>query len=132
MGNKAGDSQSGGVIISGRVGSVGGDIVGGDKIVGAPSVAALEDALRPLIAAIKAVPAEKRAEAEVKLGALKREIAKGKDAKDKVMAKLVDSLVALVPKATSAVVSAFGTPVLGALTGPITQFVLGKLRDGEE
>jgi hypothetical protein len=39
-------------------------------------------ALRPLIEAIGAAPVEKRAEAEAKLGALKQEAAKGKDAKD--------------------------------------------------
>jgi hypothetical protein len=45
--------QSGGVNISGHVGSVGGDIVGRDKIVGIPSAAALDDALQPVLEAIR-------------------------------------------------------------------------------
>ena len=36
MGKKKGQGQSGGINIGGTVGSVGGDIVGRDKIAGAP------------------------------------------------------------------------------------------------
>jgi SEFIR domain len=128
MGEKTGEGQSGGVNIAGTVGSVGGDIVGRDKIVGVPSAAALDDALRPLIEAIGAAPAEVQAEAEAKLAALKQEAAKGKDANDGVSAKLVDGLVGLVPGAASAMVSAFATPILGGIAGPVTGFVLDKLR----
>src|SRR5271156_3169596 len=102
MGEKADGNQSGGVNISGRVGSVGGDIVGGDKFVGVPKTAALNDALRPLIDAIAIGPVENRAEAEAKLSSLKHEVAKGKKADDGVMAKLIDGLVGLVPEAATA------------------------------
>jgi hypothetical protein len=85
MGEKKGEGQSGGVNIRGTVGSVGGDIVGRDKIVGAPPSADLDEAFRPLIEAIMAAPTEKRADAEVKLTALKQEAAKGKDANDSTM-----------------------------------------------
>ena len=128
MREKVGEGQSGGVNIGGSVGSVGGDIVGRDKITGAPSIAALDSALRPLSEAIGAAPAEVRAEAEAKLAALKQEAAKGKDANDGVIAKLVDGLVGLVPSATTAVVSAFATPILGGIAGPVTGFVLDKLQ----
>jgi hypothetical protein len=128
MSKKTGKGQSGGVNITGTVGSVAGDIVGRDKIVGAPSAAALDGALKPLLEAISAAPAEKRSEAEAKLAALKEEAAKGKNANDSVMAKLVDGLVGLVPAAASAVVSAFATPILGGIAGPVTGFVLDKLR----
>jgi hypothetical protein len=126
--NREGEGQSGGVNISGTVGSVAGDIVGRDKIVGAPSAAALEAALKPLREVIGAAPAEKRTEAEAKVAALKEEAAKGKDANDGIIAKLVDGLIELVPAATSAVVSAFATPILGGVAGPVTSFVLDKLR----
>src|SRR4029077_6947118 len=106
----------------------GGDVVGRDKIVGAPSAAALDGALQPLIEAVKNAPTERRVEAEAKLDALKAEAAKGDGAKDGVIADLVDGLVGLVPAAASAVVSAFATPILGSITGPVTEFVLGKLR----
>jgi hypothetical protein len=33
-----------------------------------------------------------------------------------------------VPSATSAIVSAFATPILGGIAGPVTGFVLDKLR----
>jgi len=128
MGEKPGEGQSGGVNISGTVGSIGGDIVGRDKVVGAPSAAALDAALQPLIEAIRAAPAEKRADAEEKLVGLKQEAAKGKNANDGTIAKLVDGLVGLVPGAASAVVSAFATSVLGGIAGPVTGFVLDKLR----
>ena len=128
MPDKTDSGQSGGVNISGSVGSVGGDIVGRDKITGAPSAAALDEALGPLSKAVEAAPAEVRAEADAKVKALKEEAAKGKGASDGVMAKLVDELVALVPSAASAAVSAFATPILGGLTGPVTSFVLDKLR----
>jgi len=128
MSQEIGDGQSGGVNIGGTVGSVGGDIVGGDKIVGAPSTAALDGALRPLIEALRALPAEKRADAEAKLSALKQEAAKGRQANDGVIAKLVDGLVGLVPGAASALVSAFATPILAGIVGPFTRFVLDKLR----
>ena len=128
MGEKMGEGQSGGVNIGGTVGSVGGDIVGRDKIVGIPSAAALDDALRPLVEAIGAAPADVRVQAEARLVDMKREAAKGKDANDSVIARLVDGLVGLVPGAASAVVSAFATPLLAGIAGPVTSFVLDKLR----
>ena len=129
MREKTGEGQSGGVNIGGTVGYVGGSIVGRDQITGAPSAAALDDALRPLIEAVRDAPAEKQAEAEAKLAALKQEAAKSKGAADdKAIAKLVDGLVGLVPGAASAVVSAFAMPLLGGIAGPVTDFVLDKLR----
>jgi len=128
MGEKADEGRSGGVNITGSVGSVGGDIVGRDKIVGAPSAADLDSVLRALAEAIKAAPPDKRIAAEAKLADLKQEAGKGKDANDSVIAKLVDGLVGLVPAATSAVVSAFATPILAGIAGPVTGFVLDKLR----
>ena len=128
MSERTGQSQSGGVNISGSVGYVSGDIVGGNKITAAPSLAALDDSLRLVLEAIKAAPPEAQPAAEAKLAALKQEATKGKDANDGVIAKLVDGLVDLVPGAASAVGSAFGTPILGAIVGPVTNFVLDKLR----
>jgi hypothetical protein len=39
----------------------------------------------------------------------------------------VKGLVGLVPSAVSAIVSAFGTPILGGVAGPVTKFVLAEL-----
>jgi hypothetical protein len=128
MGEKPGEGQSGGVNISGSIGSVGGDIVGRDKITGIPTVAELDGALRPLSEAVEAAPAEARSEAHAKLTALKQEAAKGKNANDRTIADLVDGLAKLIPGAVSAVASAFATPILGGIAGPITSFVLDNLR----
>ena len=59
--------------------------------------------------------------------ALKAEAAKGKQADDGTVAKLVDGFVQLVPSAVGAIVSAFGTPILGGIAGPVTKFVLDKI-----
>jgi hypothetical protein len=128
MGKKSGEGQSGGVSISGKIGKVSGDIVGSNKNVGVTSTVAIDGALRPVTDAIGAAPAEKRADAEAKLAGLKEEAAKGKEANDGVIARLLDGLVELVPGAASAVVSAFATPVLGGIAGPVTGFVLDKIR----
>lgn len=129
MSERVGQGQSGGISISGTVGSVGGDMVGGNKVVGATaSAAALDEALRPIIEAIRAAPSAVQPEAEAKVEALKQEAAKGKGASDTIVAKLVDGLLGLTPAAASAVVSAFGTPILAGIAGPVTGFVLDKLR----
>jgi hypothetical protein len=128
MSERTPQGQSGGVNISGSVGSVGGDIVGRDKIVGIPSAAALDDALRPVLEAIRAAPPQVKPEAEAKLAALQQEAGKGENANDRTLADLVDRLVKLVPAAVSAVVSAFATPILGGVAGPVTSFVLDKLQ----
>ncbi len=116
-----GDSS---VNISGVIGTVEGDIVGGDKIVQTYSPIALEMAFRPLDDALKGAPSD----AAAKLAALKTEAAKGTNANDGVVATLVNGLVGLVPAAASAVVSAFGTPILAGIAGPVTKIVLDKLQ----
>jgi predicted short-subunit dehydrogenase-like oxidoreductase (DUF2520 family) len=102
-------------------------IISAPAALGAPSPAALAGALRPLAEAIGTAPAEARQAAEAKLAALSNEAAKGKDADDSVIADLVDGLVELVPLAAGAVAAAFGKPVLAALAGPVTRFVLARL-----
>jgi hypothetical protein len=127
--NRKGD-QSGGVNIQGgTVNTGGGDITGRDKIIKPEIPHDLEEILRPLIEAISASPQEKRTEAFAKLDELKKEAAKGEERDDSVVAKLIDGLVALVPGAASAVVSAFGTPILGGIVGPVTKFVLEKIQN---
>jgi hypothetical protein len=118
-------SQSGGVHIEGGTVSVGGDIVGRDKVVNSRE---LKDVLRPLAEAISTAPPENRADAEAKLEELTREIAKGEKGGDGIVADALDRLVGLVPDAADAAISAFGSPILGAIAGPVTKFVLGKIR----
>src|SRR5439155_7281130 len=85
--------QSGGLNISGGNVTVGGDIVGRDKITGTQiSRNQLDAIFRPLEEAAGQQP-----QAAQKVEALKNEAAKGKKADDGVMAKLVKGIVSLVP-----------------------------------
>lgn len=126
--NEKNPGQSGGVTISGFVGKAG-DIVGRDKITAnAISSAELDGLLQPMRDAIGQAPAEVQQAAQAKVDALKQEAAKGEDAADGTMATLIDEFLKLVPAGVSGVVSAFASPILGGLAGPVTKFVLGKLK----
>jgi hypothetical protein len=126
-----------------------GDKVGGDKITvgdisGSTGVAIgrgaqatvttgvsgqdLERLFLPVMEAVRQAPQEKQAQATQIAEDLKAEVAKGKSADDSQVAKLVDGLADLVPGAVSAVVSAFATPILGGIAGPVTRFVLDKIQ----
>jgi hypothetical protein len=121
--------QSGGVSISGGTVTVGGDVFGGDKIVGtAISNVQLDQIFRPIEESVRTALPANQPEATQKLEELKSEAAKGKNAKDGTVAKLVEGLVGLVPGAVSAVVSAFATPLLGGVAGPATKYVLDKIQ----
>ena len=127
--DKSTSGQSGGVNFgSGNV-TIGGDVVGRDKIVGTQiSQVQLDQAFRPLEEAARAASPERQADAMQKVKELKAEAAKGKDADDGVVAKLVKGLVGLIPGAVSAVVSAFATPILGGIAGPVTKYVLDEIQ----
>ena len=78
--------------------------------------------------AISKAEASKRPEAEKMAEELQNEVAKGENAGDSRTAKLIDGLVSLVPTAVSGVVAAFASPILAAVTGPVTKFLLDKLQ----
>jgi hypothetical protein len=59
---------------------------------------------------------------------LTQELAKGKGANDSRIAGILDGLAKMVPGTVAAVVSSFGTPLLGGLAEPVTQFVLNQLK----
>jgi hypothetical protein len=127
---------------------VGGDKISGDKITvgnisgqgiaigrgatanvttGIPA-ADLDKLFAPLMNLVETAPASKRDEAIQAVAALREEVAKGKKADDSRIGKLIDRLGDLAPEAVSAVVSAFTSPILGGLAGPVTQFVLDKIQ----
>ncbi len=94
--------------------------------VGIPA-ADLERLFAPITAAAhQADPAQRQA-AEQTAQALKAEAGKGKQADDTRLARLIDGLVGLVPAAVTAVVSAFASPILAGVAGPVTQYVLQKI-----
>jgi hypothetical protein len=127
--------QSGGVSNTGTMNTGGGNVVGGNMTTTTTtyySPTEIRNTWQPVAEAIQAAPPEKRAKAEATLEDLKKEVAKGNKAEDSTLAKLVKGLVGLVPSAVSAVVSAFGTPILSGVAGPVTKFVLDELGEGEK
>lgn len=117
----------GGAYVGGNV-DTGGDFVGRDRITHCISPRDLEALFAPLLAAVaKQAPADKQAAAVQQVEELKAEVAKGKQADDSKMRRIVDGLVAMVPAAIGAVVSMFATPILGGIAGPVTKSVLDKL-----
>ncbi|MGH2358503.1 MAG: hypothetical protein ACRDGJ_10930, partial [Candidatus Limnocylindria bacterium] len=117
----------GGAYAAGNV-HAGGDFVGRDKIIHGISPRDSESFFAPLLAAVaNEAPAEERDAAVQQVQELKAEVAKGKQADDGKMGRIVDGLVAMVPGAIGAVVSLFATPVLDGIAGPVTKYVLDKL-----
>jgi hypothetical protein len=122
-------NTGGGTYVGGNVRTGGGDFVGRDKITGGVAPGDLETLFTPLLAKVaQHAPAHKQAAAVQQVEELKAEVAKGKQADDGKVGKIVDGLVAMVPGAVKAVVSAFATPILSGIAGPVTKFVLDKLK----
>lgn len=120
----------GGAYVGGNV-SAGGDFVGRDKITTGLSGSELEALFAPLMAAVaQGAPPEKQAAAVQQVQELKAEAAKGDKADDNRMAKIIDGLTGMVPGAMGAVVSMFANPIVGGIVGPVTKFVLDRLKTG--
>jgi hypothetical protein len=119
----------GGAYIHGHVDTGGGDFIGRDQCVQGVPAADLEPLFAPLLAAIaRQVPASAQPAALQQAQALKAEVAKGSDADDGRLGRLLDGLLGLVPGAVGAVVSLFATPILQGIGGPVTRFVLDRLK----
>ena len=125
----------GGAHVGGNVNVQGGDFVGRDKIVHTPTalprqdLASLFQALRTAVEARAAVPEKSIAAAHVE--AIQEEVAKPAPQRDDGrLARLLDGMVDLVPAGVGAVTSAFATPLLGAVAGPLTAAVLERFKKG--
>ncbi len=92
------------------------------------SGAELAQLFAPVLAAARQAPAENKAKAEETAVALQAEAGKGDKADDGRIAGLIEGLVDLVPAAVSAVVSTFASPILAGVAGPVTNYVLAKLK----
>lgn len=123
-------TDTGGGAYVGGDASAGRDFIGRDKIdYGAGlSGAELAQLFAPLLSAAQEAPPENREEAVETVEALQEEAAKGQEADDSRLAKLLDDLVELAPGAVSAAVSTFATPILAGLAGPVTRFVLERFK----
>jgi hypothetical protein len=121
-------STGGGAYVAGNV-SAGGDFVGRDKITSGMSGAEVAALFGQLTAAVvQYAPSEKRAAAVEEVQKLQTEVAKGKQADDNKIARIVDGLAGMVPGAIGAVVSMFTNPLLNGIAGNATKFVLDKLQ----
>ena len=134
-GNSTGDINTGTQIDTGGGAYVGGsvqagrDFVGRDRIPQGISRADWEPLFaRLLVDVAQHAPTDRQAAAVQKVEELKAEIAKGGQADDPRLGKLVDGLIGLVPQAIGAVVSLFATPILSGIAGPVTKYVLEKLK----
>ena len=83
----------------------------------------------PLLSAVaQQAPTDKKAGAVQQVLALQAEAGKGNHADDGRIARIIDSLAAMVPGAVATVVNLFATPILADIAGPVTKFVLAKLK----
>ena len=124
--NTGGGAYVGGSVVTGR------DFIGRDNIdhgISSEEIKALFDALQSVIS--KQTSGDTQAVAMQQVKALKAEVAKGEQADDSKMAKIVEGLMEKVPGAIGTVVNMFATPILGGLVGPVTKFVLNKLKSSQ-
>ena len=131
MAETQGSGQSGGLSNTGTM-NAGANIVGGNMTVNTTTstLSKTEIAFQPIADAVKETPPAMRPAAEATLASLKKEVEKGEKGEkpdDGVISGLLKGLVGLAPSAVSAIVSAFGTPILGAVAGPATTLVLREL-----
>ncbi|MFN0299747.1 MAG: hypothetical protein ACKVQU_05255, partial [Burkholderiales bacterium] len=119
----------GGAYVAGSVDTGGGNFVGRDRITQGVSMKDLEPLFASLLATVATqAPVGMQPKAVQHVEELKAEVAKGKHADDKKMGTIVEGLVGMVPGAVKAVVSMFATPILGGIAGPVTKYVLDKLK----
>ncbi len=121
----------GGAYVGGGVNVHGGDFIGRDQVKISHGVSPGD--LEPLFAELQReienkAPTGTQAAAEQQVNKLKSEIAKGKQAEDRKVAGIIEGLTKMVPGAIGTVVSLFATPILGGIVGPVTKYVLDKLK----
>jgi len=122
-------NTGGGAYVGGGVDTGGGDFTGRDKVTQGISARDMEPLFAPLLAAVaQYAPADRQAAALRQVQQLKAEVAKGKQGDDAKIGNIVEGLVARVPGAIGAVVTMFATPILSGIVGPVTKYVLDKLK----
>jgi len=149
-------NTEGGAYIGGSVNTGGGELIGRDKtvhgddirignmtgntgvaigrgaranVIQGASRGELERVFADLLKAVQqGASLEQQADVVQMVHSLKEEASKGEQVDDNRMAKLIDSLVGLAPSAASAVVSAFASPLLAGIAGPVTKFMLNRIQ----
>jgi hypothetical protein len=120
----------GGNYFGGNVATGGGHFAGRDQTISSAVTAReLEALFAPLLAVLaQAAPPARQAEAAQQVQELKAEVARGQQADDSRIGRLIDGLAAMAPAAVASVLSTFATPILGGIAGPVTKFVLDRLK----
>ena len=122
-------NMDGGTYVDGDVETGGGDFVGRNKNTSGVSAAELAPLFAQLIAAmVQQAPADKQAAAMQQVQALQAEVTKGAHADDNRVGKIIEGLAGMVPGAIGALVGTFAHPILGGIAGPVTKYVLNKLK----
>ena len=98
---------------------------GGHDVPQMPAIRAAAKGFHPLPLAVQPNPGPQR---RFPSGEGPKEAARGEKADDGRLAQLIEGLVDLAPGAVSAVVSAFASPILAGIAGPVTKYVLDKLK----
>jgi hypothetical protein len=142
MGMKNDSFKAGGVHIGGNVTVTNGHFVGGNLHQTSHQTGVSSQDLATLIAVLSnqinqhALPADTHQKALIQLDALNTEAqqarAQGRIVDSSKTALLGKGFIALVPEAAKAVVSAFASPLLGAVAGTTTHAVLQMLGLGHE
>jgi hypothetical protein len=120
----------GGTYVGGNVSVQGGDFVGRDKVTHGTATTDLAIVFATLLATLdkQAEPGAKALATE-QVAAIQTEVTQPPAQRnDERLARMVDGLVDLVPSAVGAVVSAFASPLLGAVAGPATAAVLAQFK----
>ncbi len=122
-------TTGGGAIVGGDVNISGGDFIGRDKISHGISPAELETLFAPVLAIVtRQAPASMQTQVIKEVEELKTETAKGSQADDNKMARIIDRLVDMAPGAVGALVKMFASPILSSFAGSATRSVLDKIK----
>lgn len=131
LGNKIGSqiNTGGGAFISGPI-SASGNVIGRDQIITQGGSAHSLDSLFATLmhTVVQQVSADRQTAAIERVQELKAEVEKGQQADDSKLGRIIDGLVAMVPGALGTVTTLFATPILRGVAGPVTRFVLERLK----
>ena len=88
----------------------------------------LDELFLPVINVVTATKSRKKGNPLRIIDLLKTELAKGPARNDNAVAAAIDQLVTVVPDSRDALIEIFETPVVAANIGPVTKFVIAKIR----
>jgi hypothetical protein len=92
----------------------------------------LDELFFPVVKVIETAKPQNRRICIEMINALRSELAKGSGANDSIMAEAIDKLIARLPSSKEAIMNFFDQPIIAANAGPVTKFVLGKMRQNQQ